>query len=93
MGPGESSPSPPPPPPHTHTHTHTISPLHLTLQASKYCADAKDYLEMMCRDCQAELNQFDLQKETGIEADSHGVCSQAVGETREGEPSLPPQPS
>ena len=32
-------------------------------QASKYCADAKDYLEMMCRDLSSELNQFDLQKE------------------------------
>jgi hypothetical protein len=31
--------------------------------ASKYCADAKDYLEMMCRDLSSELNQFDLQKE------------------------------
>ena len=62
----------------THTHTLslslTLSPLHprsmpshphtLTLsQASKYCADAKDYLEMMCRDLSSELNQFDLQKE------------------------------
>ena len=32
-------------------------------QASKYCADAKDYLEMMCHDLSAELAQFDLQKE------------------------------
>ena len=32
-------------------------------QASKYCADAKDYLEMMCRDLSSKLNQFDLQKE------------------------------
>jgi hypothetical protein len=31
--------------------------------ASKHCADAKDYLEMMCRDLSSELNQFDLQKE------------------------------
>ena len=32
-------------------------------QASKYCADAKDYLEMMCRDLSGELSHFDLQKE------------------------------
>ena len=32
-------------------------------QASKHCAEAKDYLEMMCRDLSSELNQFDLQKE------------------------------
>ena len=32
-------------------------------QASKYCADAKDYLEMMCHDLTSELSQFDLQKE------------------------------
>ena len=32
-------------------------------QASKYCADAKDYLEMMCHDLADELAQFDLQKE------------------------------
>ena len=32
-------------------------------KASKYCADAKDYLEMMCHDLSAELAQFDLQKE------------------------------
>ena len=32
-------------------------------QTSKYCADAKDYLEMMCHDLSAELAQFDLQKE------------------------------
>jgi len=32
-------------------------------QASKYCADAKDYLEMMCHDLTSELAQFDLQKE------------------------------
>ena len=32
-------------------------------QASKYCADAKDYLEMMCHDLAEELSHFDLQKE------------------------------
>lgn len=31
--------------------------------ASKYCTDAKDYLEMMCQGLSAELSQFDLQKE------------------------------
>ena len=52
------------------SHTLTISqchpshpPLLTPSQASKYCADAKDYLEMMCRDLSSELNQFDLQKE------------------------------
>ena len=32
-------------------------------QASKHCADAKDYLEMMCREMTEELVHFDLQKE------------------------------
>ena len=32
-------------------------------QASKYCADAKDYLEMMCQDLSEELAHFDFQKE------------------------------
>ncbi len=32
-------------------------------QASKYSADAKDYLEMMCHDLAEELSHFDLQKE------------------------------
>lgn len=35
-------------------------------QASKYCADAKDYLEMMCHDLAEELAHFDLQKETEL---------------------------
>lgn len=35
----------------------------LSLQASKHCADSKDYLEMMCRDMAEELAHFDLQKE------------------------------
>ena len=34
-----------------------------TVQASKHCADSKDYLEMMCRDLAGELAHFDLQKE------------------------------
>ena len=37
--------------------------LSLSNQASKHCADAKDYLEMMCRDMAEELAHFDLQKE------------------------------
>lgn len=36
------------------------------LQASKYCSDAKDYLEMMCKDLSEELAQFDLRKETEL---------------------------
>lgn len=32
-------------------------------QASSNCADAKEYLEMMCRDLSEELAQFDLRKE------------------------------
>ena len=32
-------------------------------QASKHCADAKNYLEMMYRDMAEELAYFDLQKE------------------------------
>lgn len=32
-------------------------------QANEKCADAKDYLEMMCRDLSDELSQFDLHKE------------------------------
>ena len=35
-------------------------------QASKYCSDAKDYLEMMCKDLSEELSQFDLRKETEL---------------------------
>ena len=35
----------------------------MNLQASKYCADAKDYLEMMCNELAEELAHFDLQKE------------------------------
>eukprot|EP00731_Ephydatia_muelleri_P012936 Em0007g246a len=35
-------------------------------QASKYCSDAKDYLEMMCKDLSEELAQFDLRKETEL---------------------------
>ena len=34
-----------------------------TDQASTHCADAKDYLEMMCREMAGELAHFDLQKE------------------------------
>ena len=32
-------------------------------QASSNCADAKEYLEMMCRDLSVELALFDLRKE------------------------------
>ena len=32
-------------------------------QASSDCADAKEYLEMMCKDLSEELAQFDLRKE------------------------------
>lgn len=32
-------------------------------QASSNCSDAKEYLEMICRDLSDELAQFDLQKE------------------------------
>ena len=32
-------------------------------QASSNCADAKEYLEMMCRDLSDELALFDLRKE------------------------------
>ena len=35
----------------------------MCVQASKHCADAKDYLEMMCKDMAEELAHFDLQKE------------------------------
>lgn len=46
---------------HTLTSSHLHTPTHS--QASKHCAEAKDYLEMMCRDLSSELNLFDLQKE------------------------------
>lgn len=32
-------------------------------QATAQCQEAKDYLEMMCRDLAAELADFDYQKE------------------------------
>ena len=40
-----------------------LDPSSFPHQASKHCADAKDYLEMMCRDMTKELAHFDLQKE------------------------------
>jgi len=40
----------------------------LLLQVTAHCQEAKDYLEMMCRDLTNELADFDHQKEQELRA-------------------------
>ena len=58
---GSSANTPPPDTPINHSRDDSIS--EKWALASSNCADAKEYLEMICRELSEELSVFDLRKE------------------------------